>query len=976
MQVHNTHHDALPLGERLTLVVITHNRNAFLRRTLQYYKGYGAKVLVLDSSTEGDASIAADYPAVDYRHLPQFTYKGLQDKLTYGVQQVTTPYMAFAADDDFLLYDGLTQSVDFLQANPDYGLCHGYGMMYVAQAREVNYYRRDRKVLEDYASESAAERVLAFMDNFLPPFYAVTRTDLLQQWYRQLPPEVSFEWQEIGHAFYLLACAKARILPIPFAVREANYGASEHNTNVLTVLTLKDAKSVAQRELFAQFLALLPTGLSDHTPQQARQIALDSFAAMAECLLSGRSLKGTMIVRSSWSEPGVAPTRRFAPEQFVEMPFYNQTMFDLLTEIEFLIHSMPAGRLQLQGLEGVLLRQQELMQVQANDNERTLRSRLWEALGCNLFNREVAKRLGESLKNSDEQDDYRLLKAWSERLQAMPAEHSSAQLANMPSGRLLDWLAARHPDAGQLKSIATYLAAHNGGPQFGILLLDLEADMVKLQATFDSLVNGHCRAFKLTIFTTGDLPASTTAQDTVHFVKVSAGNYVERINQLAEQSSADWLLLAEAGDQFTPSGLLRASLELLGVDGCRAVAMDEIQRQSGGGLVDVFRPGFNLDLLQSVPELMARHWLVRREVLLEAGGYSASCNQALEYDLLLRLIEQGGLAGMAHLAEPLLICQAPDEQENPQHAQVLTRHLASRGYKAQVSALRPGVYEVDYGHEERPLTSIILHSEDNFEPLQRCLVSILQRTRYSRYEVLIADNHSQSVELDTWLRSLEQKGERIRVLRSDRRLSASALLNAAASEARGDYLVFLSSDGEVVNADWIDSLLNQAQRPEVGVVGARLVDATGATTSAGLILGFEDHLGRAFAGEPKGAKGYLSALQVARSCSAVSGACLMVGKEVFAAVGGLDEEHFDQAFGDIDLCLKVADAGLLTVWTPQVQIQHPGALAENLQAAAALRDKWQARFQQDVAYNPNLTLSGKGFTLGAPVGVNWAQLLA
>ncbi|MGY3256619.1 TIGR00180 family glycosyltransferase [Pseudomonas chlororaphis] len=970
-----------PLSERFTLVVMSHNRKAFLRRTLQYYSTYPCKILVLDSSQHADESLAGQFPQVDYRHLPQYTYKGLQDKLTYGVGQVTTPYMVFAADDDFLLHGALTESVEFLEANPDYGLCHGYGMMYLARAAEVNYYRRDCRVIEDYASADAGERVMAFMSHFLPPFYAVTRTDLLQQWYSLLPPGTSFEWQEIGHTFFLLASAKARILPIPFAVREVNYNASEHNTDVLTVLTYGDAKSVAQREAFAGFLASLPTGLSGLDPQRAKQVALDSFTAMAECLLSGRSLNGKMIFRSAWLEPGAEPVRSFGPEQFVEMPFYNKPMFDLLTEFEFLMHGMPAGRLQLQELEGVLLKQQELMQIQPNDTERTLRSRLWEALSCNLFNLEVVQRLAASLQacegqDPQEQNDARKLQAWAERLASLPFQDSPGLLENMPSGRLLKWLEARNPEAQQLKAINEHLARHNGGPSFGILLLDLDADMVKLQATFDSLVNGHCRSFQVVVFTTGDLPATTTAQDTVHFVKVSTSNYVERINQVAAQSSRDWLLLARAGERFTASGLLRASLELLGAQGCRAVAMDEIHYGADGALKDVFRPGVNLDLLQSVPDLMAGHWLIRRDVLAAAGGYSTAFPQAMEYDLLLRLIEDGGLAGLAHLAEPLLIGQAATVEENTQQSQALTRHLGNRGYRAQVSAAQPGVYQINYGHAERPLASIILRSEDNLEQLQRCLVSVLQRTRYQRYEVVIADNHSQSEELANWLASLEQKGDRIRVLRSPRRLSASALYNAASQEARGEYLVLLAADGEVVNADWMESLLNQAQRPEVGIVGARLVDAKGATTSAGLVLGLNGHLGAAFAGEPKGASGYLNGLLAEQDYSAVSGACLMIRKDVYNAVGGLDEEHFAEAFADVDLCLKVADAGLLTVWTPQVQILHPGILADDTQVAAALRDKWQARFEHDVTYNQNLSLTGKGFTPGAPASVDWAQLLA
>ncbi len=978
MQVQNSaQNNVAPLSERFTVVVISHNRNAFLRRTLQYYSSYPASVLVLDSSVEGDENMARDFPTVDYRHLPQYSYKGLQEKLTYGVNQVTTPYLVFAADDDFLLHGALTQSVEFLEANPDYGLCHGYGMMYLARATEVNYYRRDQRVQEDYNSPKPENRVMEFMGQFLPPFYAVTRTDLLQQWYRLLPPDTSFEWQEIGHAFYLLACAKARILPIPFAVREVNYGGSDHNTNVLTVLTFKDAKTVADREQFAQFLASIPTQFSDRDPAQVKQIALDSFTAMADCLIEGRSLKGTMIFHSVWGDAGSEPVRKFRSEQFVEMPFYNKPMFDLLTEFEFLLHAMPAGRLQLQELEGILLKQHELMKIQSNDNDRTIRARLWEAVSLNRFSRSVVMRLIESLEDTDEQDEKLKLQAWAKRLDSVCGQDDDRTLfKKMPSGRLLDWLEVRNPDVAQRSAISKHLAGHKGGPQFNILLLDLGADMVKLQSTFDSLVNSHCKAFKVTVFTTGDLPAITSVRDTVHFVKVTTTNYVERINQIVAQSSVDWLLLAEAGDQFTASGLLRASLELMEAEDIRAVAMDEIQRRENGSLTDVFRPGVNLDLLQSAPSLMARHWLIQRDVLASAGGYSAEYMSALEFDLLLRLIEDGGLAGLAHLAEPLLICDALSADENAHERQTLTRHLSVLGYRAQVSSEQAQTWQIDYQHAERPKVSIILHSQDNLEHLQRAVVSVLQRTRYQQHEILIADNHSQSEELTSWLTSLEGKGDRLRVLRTGNRLSASALHNFAVSEAEGAYVVLMSAEAEVVNSNWLDSLLNQAQRPEVGIVGAKLMDSRGVTTQAGLVLGFNGVVGSVFIDERKDAKGYMNGHQVEQNYSAVSGACMMVRKDLYEAVGGLDEEHFDEAFADIDLCLKIADAGYLIVWCPQAQLLHPGLLPDAPQTAAALQDKWQVRFTHDPAYNQNLALTGKGFTLGAASSVNWAQLLA
>ncbi|MDS9877152.1 TIGR00180 family glycosyltransferase [Pseudomonas protegens] len=967
--------DAAPMSERFTLVLLTHEAKALVQRALRYYSSFACSILVLDSSEKADESLARQFPKVDYRHVPQFSRQDQQGKLTYGVGLVDTPYLAIASDTDFLIADGISAALAFLDAHPDYAVCHGYGLMYSARVLETSYYLRDRKGPEDFAAANGRERIMSFMGHYLSPFNAVTRTDVLRQWYSQLLPAVSAEWLDIGYAFFLLATAKARILPVPFIVREANRGGLERTARIQALLSSKDAGSLAQHQQFAEFLATLPHNCEGPDAQQMKQLALDSFAALAECLESGRSLKGVMIFRSTWSEVGKDPVRAFGSEQFVEMPFYNQPMFDLLTQIEFLVHAMPAGRLQLNELEGVLLKQEELLRVHSNDTARTLRSRLWEAMALNLFNFTVVKRLAESMRDTDEVEVFRELQEWAARLKALPATDSSALFANTQSGQLFSWLEGRGPKPGQFKSIAHLLGRRAGGPQFQILLLDLDADMIKLQATFDSLMANHCKAFKLVVLTTGDLPAMTTAQDTVHFVKVSQGNYIERLNQLVAQSTAHWVLLMEAGDQLTASGLLRASLELLGAEGIRAVAMDEVQRQADGTLRHVFRPGVNLDLLQSAPNLMARHWLLHREVLVQAGGFNREFARAVELDLVLRLIEDGGLAGLAHLAEPLLICQAAPAGENAEERQVLSRHLANRGYRAQVSSAQPGTYQIDYQHAERPLVSIILPSQDNFAELQRCLVSVLQRTRYQRYEVLIAENHSQNAELDSWLASLERQGERIRVLRSGQRVSTSALHNAACAEAKGEYLLLLSADAEVVNANWIDSLLNQVQRPEIGIVGARLVNERGMTTQAGLILGLNGQMGAAFAGEAKDAPGYMNSLWVEKNYSAVSGVCLMIAKALFEAVGGLDEEHFDQAFADVDLCLKVADAGYLTVLTPQAQVMHPGTLAQDPQALAALKDKWAARFAQDTAYNQNLALTGKGFALGTASRVDWQQLL-
>ncbi|WP_213941423.1 TIGR00180 family glycosyltransferase [Pseudomonas sp. dw_612] len=972
MQGKSVSEHMLPLNELLTVVLISHNRPAFLRRAMKYYGDLPCKVLVLDSATE---HFKGEIPDVEYRHVPQFAYSGFQAKIAYGVEQVTTPYMVLAADDDFIVHEALAESVDFLEANGDYGMCHGYCLMYLTLSGSVSYYRRDKKVCEDYSSERPQDRIVDYMRQYLPPFYAVTRTSLMKSWYALLPPGTSFQWQEIGHVYYMLACAKARILPTAYVVREINYGNSEHNTEVYHSLTYTDAKSVSERNDFAEFLVTLPTGIEGLDPAQGKAFVMESFQAMIDSLESGRALTAELIFQSTWNNVLKEPQRRFGPLQYMEMPFYNQVFFDKLTQFEFMLHTLPAGRVQLEALEGVWTRQEHLLSPRNNDTPESVVDRLWQAYDCNAFNRTVVKRLTAQLELLGEDEDAQSMRDWSERLDAVSAEDHYPTFEKMLSGRLLKWLESRAPDVAQAESIARHLAANDGGPQFGILLLDLDNDVDKLQVTLDSLLEGHSKAFKVVVFTTGEAPAATSAQNTLHFVRVTQSNFVDKLNLSANQSSCDWLLLAEAGDEFTAGGLLRASLELLSATDVRAVAIDEIQRTDTGSLVDVFRPGFNLDLLQSLPALMARHWLIRRDVLIDAGGYQPDFSKALEFDLLLRIIEEGGLSGLAHLDEPLLIAQAPVLEENAHERLALLRHLGNRGYKAKITSANPGTYQIDYRHTERPLVSIILPAGDDLALLQQCLQGVLLRTRYTRYEVLVAVNPNQSAEVNDWLGAHQHP--KLRVLCADRPLSDVALYNAASQEAQGEYLVLLAVDGEVVNPNWIESLLNHGQRPEVGIVGAKLVNREGRVTQAGLILGLNGGVGSAFIGERyEASNSYLQRLVLEQNYSAVSKACLMVRKELFNALGGLDDVTFAEGLSDVDLCLKAGQAGYLTVWTPLVQVIHPGVVSQAPELLDALREKWAAAFAQDQAYNANLALTGKGFALGESAPVNWAQLLA
>ncbi|SFW64572.1 TIGR00180 family glycosyltransferase [Pseudomonas sp. NFACC04-2] len=953
-----------PLNERFTLVLLAHDQSTALRRALRHYRDSSFAVLVIDSSSLIDADIMAAFPDVQYLHAPAAT--GFGDKVRQAVERVATPYLAMADAESFLLPRALEQALSFLEAHAEYSACQGYSLAFEAHADRVDYYLLDRKGCEDYFSASAEARLAVYAEDCPSLVSALTRTESLRRSYASLPAGFDSWLQEAGHCFGLVTDAKVRLLDIPYGVHERRRVAKPR-VPVGMARDAEDLRAVAEQDRMGTML-----GGAFGTDASAREHARAILKKLAE-----RSVPQTgKLFESTWDSRRGEPVRRFEPTQYVELPFYNQAFFDVLTSLEFLLHAAPSGQVQLKELEAVMLKQKELSRPQRNTSAEPLDEQLARAFLSYAFNQDLVKQLLEVMQAKGDKRYVQMLQAWDQRLKAAAFENTARLFDLTRSGQLLRWLEAREPNASEARKVSKYLAARNGGPTFGILILDLDADIFKMQATFDSVINGYCRAFKIVVFTTGELPSETTPQNVLHFVKVNESNYIDKINQVVSQSDCDWIVMAEAGDELTPGGLFRAGVELLAAPQCQAVAMDEVQRQPDGTLADVFRPGFNLDLLQSAPALMARHWLVRRETLVKLGGYSREFKNAMEFDLLLRLIEQEGLEGLAHLDEPLLICQAPPVEDNADERKTLLRHLAVRGYQADVSAVVPGTHKIDYRFAERPMVSIIVHGACDLTTRQRCLLSVLQRTRYQRYEVLFCAAAADNAVLRTWLQGQGHQASRVRLLDIEPGMATGSLINTASQEAKGDYLVTLAADGEVLNVNWIESLLNQALRPEVGVVGAKLVERDGRITQAGLILGLNDEVGSAFVGEPKTARGYMNRLVVEQNCSAVSFACLMISKQLFEAADGIDSGLFDDALGDVDLCLRVGQAGYLTVWTPHVQVIQSGVLASTPQTRAALREKWSGVFAQDRFYNANLALQGAGFALGPVRNVPWTDLLA
>lgn len=539
------------------------------------------------------------------------------------------------------------------------------------------------------------------------------------------------------------------------------------------------------------------------------------------------------------------------------------------------------------------------------------------------------------------------------------------------------WLGERWPKDVQQVLIDQRLQASAGGPRIAVVVLDGKGEAEAVERTLLSLERkNRYRNLDVRVLSPVALPG---VEGRAEVLPLADGQEVAALNAAAVSSTADWLLTVEAGVEFTTSGLLIAALDLLGApDSCLAVYADELMRLEDGEHGIALRPDLNLDLLLSFPAGLSRHWLLRRDVLLEQGGFAAECGEAFELDYQLRLIERHGLACIGHISEPLLASDAFALRDSLQERAVIERHLQARGYQqARVGSRLPGRYELDYGHAQLGSVSILIVVQDRLPQIQRCMETLLEHTGYTNYEVLLLDHGNQAPEMREWLAGVEAMGaDQLRVLRFGSALSRSALCNQAAQQARGDFLLWLGDGAGVMDKDWLQQLLNHGQRSEVGAVGGKLLSADGKVRHAGFLLGLCGPAGHAFEGASFDDPGYMQRLQVEQNYSALSGECLMIHREVFQQVGGFDEAPLLSRWADVDLCLRLQQAGYLNVWTPRVQLlmDAPPEVAPTAAQDDAIYERWLPVMARDPAYNPGFSLQAEqGFKLADPQ-LSWQPL--
>ena len=458
----------------------------------------------------------------------------------------------------------------------------------------------------------------------------------------------------------------------------------------------------------------------------------------------------------------------------------------------------------------------------------------------------------------------------------------------------------------------------------------------------------------------------------------------ENTNQAVRAATGEFIAFLDHDDALCPNALYECVKALNQKPGTELLYSDEDKMSVKGTrfFEPHFKPDFNPDLLRTV-NYICHLLVVRKSLLDETGLLRPEFDGAQDYDLILRLTEKTDK--IHHIPKILYHWRSHEEStaENPESKKyaflagqrALDEHFKRIGVPARViQGPYPGLYRTVYEWPEKPLVSIIIPNKDHIKDLSRCIASVEEKSLYRNYEFIIVENNSMEEETFAWYKELEKENPKVRVLTWDGPFNYSAINNFGARYARGEYLLLLNNDTEVISPEWLDELLGYAMRPDVGIVGARLYYGDNTVQHAGVVIGFGGIAGHCFVQQPRESTGYCHRIICAQNYSAVTAACMMVRAAVFREVEGLSED-LAVAFNDLDFCLKVRKAGYLVVYDPYAELYHYESKSRGLEDTpekverfareiATVEEHWPNIYKiPDPYYNPNLTLKSQDFSL-------------
>lgn len=455
------------------------------------------------------------------------------------------------------------------------------------------------------------------------------------------------------------------------------------------------------------------------------------------------------------------------------------------------------------------------------------------------------------------------------------------------------------------------------------------------------------------------------------------GGISANTNEAVALAAGEYLMLCDHDDTLEPDALYEI-VKAINDTGADVLYTDEDKvSMDGRHYFDPnFKPDFNLFRLRE-NNYICHIFVVKKSLTDETGLLRSEFDGAQDFDFILRCCEKA--QKITHIPKVLYHwrCHMDSTAADPSSKayayeagrKAVREHYQRLGIDAKVEMTeRPGWYRSHVKVQGNPLISVIIPNKDHTDDLELCLFSMTRKSTYRNYEILIVENNSEKEETFEYYRKLPDRYPKARVLTWEKEFNYSAINNFAAKEAKGEYLLFLNNDVEILTPDWMEEMLQNCQQENVAAVGAKLYYPDDTIQHAGVVLGLGGIAGHIMCRASKEDPGYFGRMISVQEISAVTAACMMVKKSDFDAVGGLDET-FQVAFNDIDLCMKFRAAGKKIIFTPYAELYHYESKSRGLEDTPEKQfrfDKEVKRFQEkwaqqlemgDPYYSPNLSVT-------------------
>ncbi|KTB76502.1 glycosyl transferase family 2 [Pseudomonas syringae] len=476
-----------------------------------------------------------------------------------------------------------------------------------------------------------------------------------------------------------------------------------------------------------------------------------------------------------------------------------------------------------------------------------------------------------------------------------------------------------------------------------------------------------------------------------HRIKVTYreqnGHISKASNSALDVATGEFIVLMDNDDTLPEHALFWVAKTINNHPDAAVIYSDEDKiDEQGIRSAPYFKTDWNPYLFRS-HNMISHLGVYRKELVDKVGRFRVGMEGSQDYDLALRCVEQVNATQIIHIPRVLYhwrmhagsTAMSTDEKPYAQNAgqKALDEHLKRSGIAGHAELLDFGMYRVHYDLPAvKPLVSLIIPTRNAYALVKQCIESIRHKTLYPNYEIILVDNGSDDPQSLQYFEMLSRLTG-VTVLRDDGEFNYSALNNNAVEHAKGELIGLINNDIEVINPEWLDEMVSLALQPNAGAIGARLWYPDERLQHGGVIMGPLTLAGHAHKMLPRGHHGYFGRASLIQGMSAVTAACLVVKKSVFQEVGGLNAKDLKIAFNDVDLCLKIMQAGYQNIWTPNADLYHhesatrgfedtPEKIKRFISEVEYMQNKWRAIIKHDPYYNPNLTISAEDFSVAFP----------